>query len=495
MAENIESTYTYSFAKNHYGYEKSESSYNAIEYFEQLLEKLNPFLVVMELSGYAIVNAKKFLDKNNIKWTQKELEEAEIPLLVKAKMNTLKKDEIESDVIRNYDSYSTIQLKDMGIEIVNHYEGANDDITTIETLQKKEYLKKMQEELSDRELEVVAPSNLNKEQTEAFHVALSKNFSCIIGGAGTGKSYVTAEIVDNIKGAVVVLTPTHKAREAIDEKLKNGKRSQTIHSWVHNANDCDTIVVDESGMLSTELFVKVMREFYKHANNIIFIGDKNQLPPIEYGRPFEELQEILPTVELKENLRSEAVSIVNFGNDIMDGFIYDEETYKDVEFVDSVETAYEKGAEIVLTFRNADVTKANEYAQNFLNENGTSTISEKFKVGDKIVAKTNKRNRFFNGQMFELVGEGKAKNLKTGEELIFQNWQELEYNFDLAYALTIHKSQGSEWGVVAYKPSNIDSQNLAYVAATRAKNKLIIIGNMFDVMSACERRTKKWRAL
>ena len=107
---------------------------------------------------------------------------------------------------------------------------------------------------------------------------------------------------------------------------------------------------------------------------------------------------------------------------------------------------------------------------------GSDSISRKFKIGEKIIAKTNQKNKFYNGQLFEVTGHSQITNLTTRKTINVDNWRDLDYNFDYAYGLTIHKSQGSEWDTVAYQPSAHDTENLAYVAVTRAKKKLIIVG-------------------
>ena len=91
-----------------------------------------------------------------------------------------------------------------------------------------------------------------------------------------------------------------------------------------------------------------------------------------------------------------------------------------------------------------------------------------------------------------MIGFSEIKNINTGKIIRLKKDLDLEYNFDYAYALTVHKSQGSEWDVVAYQPSELDSQNIAYVAVTRAKKKLIIIGDGLKEVYPPER---KWRQL
>src|SRR5699024_3658613 len=151
-------------------------------------------------------------------------------------------------------------------------------------------------------------------------------------------------------------------------------------------------------------------------------------------------------------------------------------------------TAFEHVAEVVLTLTNKNFAKINKEQRI---KNGIQTSSPKMCVGDVIVAKTNNRERhFFNGQIFELIGPRQAVQKNGTSVVTFKTQKDLESNFDLAYGLTIHKSQGSEWNTVAYEPSELDTKNLAYVAVTRAKKKLIIIG---DGLKTEYKEDREWR--
>src|SRR5699024_3777939 len=121
------------------------------------------------------------------------------------------------------------------------------------------------------------------------------------------------------------------------------------------------------------------------------------------------------------------------------------------------------------TYTNKNVKSINEKRR--LKE-GSSSLYPGFKVGEKIIAKTNYKNKFYNGQLFEVIGYNTIQDLRTKRVVTLNSSKEFEYNFEYAYALTIHKSQGSEWDVVGYLPSEYDTMNLAYVAVTRAKKKL-----------------------
>src|SRR5699024_6026153 len=101
----------------------------------------------------------------------------------------------------------------------------------------------------------------SKEQMNALETSLKYQVSCVIGRAGTGKSYVTAAIVEQLRlngKEVAILAPTHKAKEALQDKLRVGE-VKTVHSFVHYPFDCDVIVIDEAGMLSTPLFNKLAK--------------------------------------------------------------------------------------------------------------------------------------------------------------------------------------------------------------------------------------------
>ena len=239
-------------------------------------------------------------------------------------------------------------------------------------------------------------------------------------------------------------------------------------------------------MLSTPLFNQLVRVY--DGQQLIFIGDKNQLPPIEYGRPFELLQEEFKTSELRQNKRSEARDIISLGNQILGIPQNANLTPENIEVTASAKKAFEQGAEVILTFTNANVKAINEEQRI---KQGVNSIYTGFKVGEKIIAKTNYKGKFYNGQLFEVVGYNRIRDISTQRIVIIDTPKELEYNFDYAYALTIHKSQGSEWDVVGYLPSEHDTANLAYVAVTRAKKKLVIINGLNEHYP----KDKQWRQL
>lgn len=465
VMNNIEETYTYSYAKNALGYEGATRDFNPYDFFEKCLIS-SPFTALMRLNGVGYKRALKILNDNQIPYSSEQQKQAKIY-----------NDAIDSMQYRKSDygfmKQSTSEnLTDTGVIRID-----NERVTTEETITVHDFIHLMpfnRRTTNTIYCHLISQEIKNsKEQATAVEGCVTHHISCLIGGAGTGKSYVTAAIIEQLIAngkEVAILAPTHKAKESLQNKLTKGI-CKTIHSFAFRPTDCDAIVIDEAGMLSTPLMNKIIRAY--KGQQLIFVGDKNQLQPVEYGRPFELIQERVKVFELKENHRSESRDIIAVANSVLGKPQNQNMDFPNIEFVYNVKDAFKKGAEVVLTYKNKDVAAVNEQQRI---KNGQPSISPKFSVGDKIIATTNERGKFYNGELFTISGFDEAKNQK-GEIIKFNNYRDLEFNFVLAYGLTIHKAQGSEWNVVAYQPSELDTQNLAYVAITRAKKKLIIVGD------------------
>lgn len=477
---NIERTFTYAHAKNAHQYEGTPELYDPYRFFEQLLET-DPFGTFMELERHNFRASKNALDRYNIPYTETQERKARIFFDVTEQMQRERSDYVSQLVDKD-------DLGDTGV--VLHKEPYV--LTTKDTIKVANAISDLPSNKKTDNLlyKHIIPNEIKDtyEQQEAVKGCLDNHISCLIGGAGTGKSFVTATIIDQLhrnNKTVAILAPTHKAKEALQTKLSKGT-VRTIHSFVHNPFACDVIVIDESGMLSTPLFNRLMN-VYK-GQQLIFVGDKNQIPPVEYGRPFERIQSIFKTFELKQNHRSESADIIALGREILGIPQNANMEFKNIEMVNTTQEAFTQGAEVVLTYTNAKVSEVNEEQRI---KGGGRSISPNFAVGDSIISKTNDR-RFFNGQLFEVVSFDKIKNKTTGEVISLKSPRDLEYNFDFAYGLTIHKSQGSEWDTVAYQPGANDTRNLAYVAVTRAKKKLIIIG---DGLQSEYMEERQWKQL
>lgn len=466
LKENIASTYTYAYAKNAYACRISADLYDPVEFFNRMLEEYNPFFIFMKLQGYGFKRTEAAIRKYDIYVTEEDRQEAKFELEVIEKI-VQRRSDVVKEFFGDRASPNVVQLSE------NEY-------TTKDTVDVKNFMDKLPESketnnyfYEDRVSSLIKNS---EEQMNAVKVCLKNKVSCLIGGAGTGKSFVTAEIIRQLKHngkKVEVLAPTHKAKNALQEKLDGEVRVRTINSFIWGRETgSDVIIIDESGMISTPLMAGIARGY--RGQQLIFVGDKNQLEPVEYGRPFEYLQANFQVAELKDNKRAEAADIVELGKELLGLESIGNVELTNVMKVDSVEEAIKQGAEVVITFKNENVRKINELRRI---KNGEETIAEGFSVGDEIIAKVNE-DGIYNGDLFTITGYNTA--VRKGDKKIvnFKSEKDLAARFDLAYALTVHKSQGSEWDVVAYQPSYIDTANLAYVAVTRAKKKLIVIGEL-----------------
>ena len=245
LQNNIERTYTYAHAKNAHQYDDGIDNYCPFGFFEKSIN-ISPFDAFMALDGYAFKKTKNDLIRYGIPFTQEQERRAKVYADVTERMIQQRSD---------YVSFFVEDLENTGITLYKDPYV----LTTKKTLSVAKQLNALPQKqfvynaVYENELESQLKSS--KEQFEALKKCLMNRVSCLIGGAGTGKSFVTASIIKQLvlnDKKVAILAPTHKAREALQEKLDTGI-VRTIHSFVHKPDDCDVIVIDESGMLSTPL--------------------------------------------------------------------------------------------------------------------------------------------------------------------------------------------------------------------------------------------------
>lgn len=469
LADNINRVFTFEYAVEKHDFIGSRDSYEPITFFNKMLKTKNPFYVFMELEGHRFQAARNQIVRYKIPYTIDQEKQAKSYTELMEEMANNRSDYAQIYLEIGQDD-KIVLLQEPHIYTTKETLNVHSFLTCINTLQKTSNI--IYDEL------ITSKIKTNTEQMRALKNCLEYKYSCLIGGAGTGKSFVTAEIINQLLlngKEVTVLAPTHKAREALQEKLNQRSipiKVKTIHSYVYKKSETDVIIIDEAGMLSTELLSKITNVLKK--TQTIFVGDKNQLEPINYGRPFERLQKILKVSELFKNNRSEAADIVALGREILNMPQNDSMGHPNIRIVEELEGAYELNPDIYISYKNKTVDKINEH---FRLKHNNRSISPLFAIGERILAEKNYAPKYYNGQTFIIDSKNTAINEKTGAKITFSTQTELERNFTYAYALTVHKSQGSEWDNVAFIPSEDDTQNLAYVAITRAKRKLIIVGD------------------
>lgn len=369
--------------------------------------------------------------------------------------------------------------------------------------------------------------NLNEEQQKSILNCLQNKVSIITGGPGTGKTTLIKKlllVLDAQRVSYKLAAPTGRAAKRIQEGT--GKHAMTLHrlleydfmtrSFVHNENNAlklDFLIVDEASMIDVFLAYAVAKAV-PHNAHLIFIGDKDQLPSVGPGNILNDLiaSGKIATVKLEQVFRQEQDSlIVVNAHKINHGEFptsYLPEAKRDFIFIkeDNVEniphhleTIYNKGLRkfgiqkkdsIVLTPMNrggAGTHKLNHDLQQLLNphesEKKVSYAGNTFKINDRVMQiKNNYDKTVFNGDI------GVIEAIDMTEKVVAVRFIErlVEYDFTemselvLAYAISIHKSQGSEYPAVIIpifmQHFMLLQRNLVYTAITRAKKFCIFIG-------------------
>ena len=402
-----------------------------------------------------------------------------------------------------------------------------------------------------------------KRQRDAIRMAFSENIMILTGGPGTGKTTALNGIIElcEQRGYEIILTaPTGRAAKRMTELT--GRDAKTIHrlleaEWVdggktrfarneRNPLKADVLIVDEASMLDSLLFESLIRSV-KYNCKIVLVGDSDQLPSISAGNVLYDLIHSgkAPNIALKKVFRqssesriiSNAHAIINdrmpdlSAND-GDFFFINRNTASAV--LDTVlelcskrlPEAYGfdpvKDIEVICPSRKFETGSLNNnnLLQQFLNPNVRTGkhLSYKgtyFYKGDKVMQIKNNYDLpwsrpdgetgfgVFNGD----VGYISDINVVSGAVTVLFEDRSVNYTsenlseIELAYAVTVHKSQGSEFDCVVVPvfgvPKPLAYRNLLYTAVTRAKKLFIAVGDrqLFFDMCANNKKTLRYTLL
>lgn len=349
--------------------------------------------------------------------------------------------------------------------------------------------------------------------------------------------------------------------ESVNGSLKTDFEATTIHSLLvpnveENGSMTDfkynsehklnykAIIVDETSMLDLDIAYSLIQAL-KVTTKVILVGDIEQLPPIRYGNFLRDsIESGVPTVTLLEIMRQKMDStIIGLSVAIRDNKLTEKDCFEkkqDYCFINFDNTDYETQISKIISFFKRSVAKLDNKrlgldqtmiltprvgsrsasgkkeilgtkeiscrihdAINPLIE-GESQVSKNgwtFRLGSKVIMTKNiKKLGLVNGQIGYISDINMTEKTMSidfeGEEVILSN-DEIEY-LNLAYAITVHKSQGSEWTNLIYlclANSKMNKKPLVYTAITRAKKNLVICGNPNTLLSSPsnineERRTR-----
>lgn len=407
--------------------------------------------------------------------------------------------------------------------------------------------------------------NFDAKQREAIEIAVNKGLLILTGGPGTGKTTTVKGIITLMKNHglnVALAAPTGRAAKRMSELT--GFEAKTIHrlleveykdgaeeaTFVYNRKnplDVDAVIVDELSMVDILLFNSLLDALPLHAR-LIMVGDKDQLPPVGAGNVLKDLTQsgMIPVVALDKVFRQAMKSrIVTNAHKVVNGEMPDL-SGKGEEcdfFLLKENSQYLAENKIVdLTVRRlpeaygynplSDIqvlcpSKKGELGSQTLNMLLQSKLNPPAKnkrelknkgcilrEGDRVMQIKNnydvpwfKSNEsgsgVFNGDIGILTRIDRAAdilNVKFDDrEAMYsiENANEL----DLAYAMTVHKSQGSEFEAVVMPvlatPEKLAYRNLFYTALTRAKSLLVLVGNEGNVRAMVEndKKSRRYSAL
>ena len=372
-----------------------------------------------------------------------------------------------------------------------------------------------------------ATNPLSEEQVQAIQNSLEAGVSIITGGPGTGKTRIieglAQVLVNGFRKTIRICAPTGRAAKRIAENQALKKfQPSTIHMLKamidSSAKDIefDTLIVDESSMIDINLFNDLVK-MLPLGSQLILIGDVDQLPPVGAGQPFLDLirSKKIVVSRLSKQFRQGSDSVIpkvarainkgeliEFSSDFSSsGFSFVEVdkgqvVEKIIEVVDFF-TGNKNGSidfdktQILSPMRrySSGLINLNTIMQKKYNPNGDKVFSKmegekeiKFCAGDKVICTQNDYDiDVRNGDIGYVVNKV-GKNIRVefdGEMKLFHN-NKIDY-LDLAYAITVHKSQGSEYPNVVM-PIVDDhrimlTRKLIYTAITRGKQNVCLIGS------------------
>ena len=376
---------------------------------------------------------------------------------------------------------------------------------------------------------------LNEQQKEAVITSLTNSVTLITGLAGTGKTTVInriQRIYRDMGYSVELCAPTGKAARRISEVT--GKEAMTIHRLLGYGQGQDVatksivanmVIVDECSMVDTLLMSYLIKALPTYCK-LVLVGDINQLASIGPGNVLKDLieSELFSNIRLTEIYRqAKHVGIINLAHHIHNGIFPTDECLNNdnVTFIEEgdpnkingiitsiVQTVkYPKEAIQVLSpmkKHGIGTNKLNLQLQKILNSKNTAYLPEDdtdrfiLYLDDRVINVQNDyENEIFNGE----IGYVKIKNK---EETVIDFGSKV-VNFDnnsidqilLAYALTIHKSQGSQFPCVIIPVHETHKvmleRKLLYTGITRAEQKLILIGTRKALSLAVNNNHNEYR--
>jgi len=388
--------------------------------------------------------------------------------------------------------------------------------------------------------------DLNAGQREAVLTALRHQITLICGGAGSGKTYTIAAIARLCRKCdlqVVLCAPTGKAAKRLEQVV--GQEAFTIHRLLgydgrefkrtaEDPLDADVVIIDEVSMVDVPLAWHLFQAIDLERTAVVLVGDHNQLPPVGPGNVLRDLIDTraVPTVILDEIVRQAGVlkenSIAILQGEVRKTAADDGGSRRPWYLVDQFTDVWDVqrflldlfesvlvgrlGFDLVADVQVLTPTRKGPLGVEALNVELQRLVQKKlwavdvspprpgrrprFLLHDKVIQT---RNNYDLGVMNGAAGRVTAIESDGAMEVSF-NGQTVTItpesghlsDLSLAYALTIHKSQGSEFPcailLVHKSHSFMHHRNLFYTGVTRAQEVAIVIGDRWGLRNCAQRR-------
>ena len=361
-------------------------------------------------------------------------------------------------------------------------------------------------------------------QKTALEKALSHNLLVLTGGPGTGKTTTIKGLIALLEARnkkIALSAPTGRAAKRMSEAT--GHEAKTIHRLLkfspsemvfeknfENPLEIDALIVDEISMVDTVLMNSLLRAVPISAS-VVLVGDVDQLPSVGAGNVLKDViaSGIVEVIELNEIFRQAQTSrIITNAHAINRGEMPDVQNDRDADFFFLEASEPDQVVETVCglcatrlprTYRLDSIEDIQVLVPMYRGETGANNLNRvlqdelnpkgqemtrggiRFRVGDKVMQVRNNYDRdVFNGDIGRVHGiEDDILRVRFQDRVLAYEFSELD-ELVLAYAMSVHKSQGAEFRAVVMPLTTqhymMLQRNLLYTAITRARELVVIVG-------------------